>query len=75
MSPAPKILWAAAIKISPSSLTGPGAIVFDNLTVTTAVPELDMGDAASRLRWPWLDGLSSEVKASTDGRLICDHQV
>src|SRR3979490_2156299 len=29
-----------------------------------------MGDAASRLRWRRLHGLSSQVKDSTDGRLI-----
>jgi hypothetical protein len=33
-----------------------------------------MGDAASRLRRRWLHGLSPEVKASIDGRLIDDHQ-
>jgi hypothetical protein len=34
-----------------------------------------MGDAAARLRWHWLHGLSSEVKASIDDRLINDHRV
>jgi hypothetical protein len=33
-----------------------------------------MGDDASWLRWYRLHGLSSEVQASIDGRLICDHQ-
>ena len=36
---------------------------------------LNMGDDASLLRWDWLHGLSSEVKASIDGRLIHDHRV
>jgi hypothetical protein len=34
-----------------------------------------MGNDDSRLRRHWLHGLSSEVKASTDGRLIHQHRV
>jgi hypothetical protein len=34
-----------------------------------------MGDAASRLRWRRLHGLSSQVKDSTHGRLINQHQI
>ena len=33
------------------------------------------GDDDSRLRWHWLHGLSSEVKASFDGRLTHDRLV
>jgi hypothetical protein len=36
---------------------------------------IDMGDDDPRLRWHWLHGVSPKVKASIDGRLICDHQV
>jgi hypothetical protein len=36
---------------------------------------LHLGDAADRVRWHWLHGLSSEVKASIDGRLIYDHPI
>jgi hypothetical protein len=32
-----------------------------------------MGDDDRRLRWPWLYGLSTEVKASIDDRLIHNH--
>jgi hypothetical protein len=31
-----------------------------------------MGDANHRIRWHWLHGFSSEVKASIDGCLIHD---
>jgi hypothetical protein len=34
-----------------------------------------MSDDDPRLRGHWLHGVSPEVKASTDGRLIRDHQV
>jgi hypothetical protein len=34
-----------------------------------------MGDDDPRLRRHWLHGLSPEVKARIDGRLICDHQI
>jgi hypothetical protein len=33
-----------------------------------------MGDDDARLRWHWLHGLSPEVEANNDGRMITDHQ-
>jgi hypothetical protein len=33
-----------------------------------------MGNDVARLRWHWLHVVSSEVKASIDGGVICDHR-
>jgi hypothetical protein len=44
--------------------------------LTSAVPEpLHMGDDDPWLRRRWLHGVSSEVAANIDGRLICDHRI
>jgi Asp-tRNA(Asn)/Glu-tRNA(Gln) amidotransferase A subunit family amidase len=40
-----------------------------------SLPTVNLGDALDRVRRDWLFGLSSQVKASIDGRLIHDHQV
>jgi hypothetical protein len=45
-----------------------------NILLAAGTRAVDLGNAASRLRGHWLHGLSPEVKARIDGRLISDHQ-
>jgi hypothetical protein len=34
-----------------------------------------IGHDDPRLRWHWVHGLSPEINASVNGRLICDHRI